>query len=392
MKGRAGVSLGALLLAFAPTIAACGADRGITSHDASADGSPASSEGPMTEASDASTDGDAPSGSTAPADGPSHDADGPIAERPDATDIAETDSAAAPGPEAGVGRPTLFWLDINHDQVWRANSDGSGAHVIASGGGISAPDGIALDPAVGRVFWTNMGSINGGGNNASIQSTGLDGGPVETLVRPGSGVNTAKQMTIDRMNRKLYFCDREGAKVWRASYDGSALEMLASASAAPHHDFQQLVGIALDQLEGKIYFTDKNAQRIRRMGLTMPAGEGPATRGDIEELVAAGVRSAPIDLRLDLAARTMYWTDRSLGIVQRAGMDLPAGRDASTRDDVEVVAAELADVIGITMDGTNLELYVTQSDGTITTFHRDGSGRRVIGHTGSTGIAFEVLP
>jgi sugar lactone lactonase YvrE len=381
-----------LLLAYAPALAACGAPVDVTVHDASADLRVGASDGPTTELGDASGDGDSAAGSTAPAGVPSDDADHRVVEPGDASDAAEIDGAAEGGPETVPGRPTLFWLDINHDQVWRANSDGSGANLIASGGGISAPDGIALDPAAGRVFWTNMGDINGGGNNASVQSTGLDGGPVQTLVPPGSGVNTAKQMAIDRVSRKLYFCDREGAKVWRASYDGSALEILASAGSAPHHDFQQLVGIALDPLGAKIYFTDKNAQTIRRMGLALPAGEGPATRGDIEELVVAGVDAAPIDLHLDVAARTMYWTDRRLGVVQRAGMEVPAGRDARTRDDIEIVAANLPDVIGITMDDANLGVFVTQSDGTITTFNRDGTGRRVIGHNGTTGIVFELLP
>jgi hypothetical protein len=35
---------------------------------------------------------------------------------------------------------------------------------------------------------------------------------------------------------------------------------------------------------------------------------------------------------------------------------------------------------------------VTQTDGVVTTFKADGSGRKPIGQNGSTGIAFERLP
>jgi sugar lactone lactonase YvrE len=337
--------------------------------------------------------GDAPAPRAEDAAAPAGGADGASrADAPPGVDAARPGDAAAAPPDADPGVPTLFWLDIGRDRVWRANADGTGAHVIAMNGGISAPDGVAVDVAGGHVYWTNMGSIAGGANNASLQRTGLEGGPVETLVKPGSGVNTAKQMTIDHLNRKLYFCDREGAKVWRASFDGTGLEALARASSAPHHDFQQLVGIGLDVPRGQVYFTDKNARKIRRMGLAIPAGQTADSRTDVEELVIGPANAAPIDLHLDLDRRVMYWTDRQLGLVQRAGLDLPAGRDAGNRDDIKVVASGLPEAIGITMDHVTDTLYVTQADGVVSSFKSDGSGRRQIGQNGSTGITFERLP
>ena len=274
---------------------------------------------------------------------------------------------------------TLFWLDIGGNAVLTASADGSGMHPVTSGGDIATPDGVAvdLDTGGGHVYWTNMGSPLGGASNGSLQRARLDGSQVETIVPVGS-INTPKQMTIDHEHGKLYFCDREGAKVWRANLDGSELEVLASG-----HDFVQLVGIALDVPKAQFYFTDRMAKKIRRASFDMPAGETAATRSDIEELVSISGNAMPIDLDLDLGRRQIYWTDRVQGTVQRAGMDLPAGENAASRTDIETLVTGVTDSIGISLDLAADVFYFGQLDGALWRVNRDGSGRQMVASSGS---------
>jgi sugar lactone lactonase YvrE len=195
-------------------------------------------------------------------------------------------------------------------------------------------------------------------------------------------------MTIDHQHGKIYFCDREGAKVWRANLDGSALEILASG-----HDFVQLVGIALDVPKAQFYFTDRMAKKIRRAGFDMPAGQTADNRKDIEELVSVSGNAMPIDLDLDLGRRQMYWTDRVQGTVQRAGMDLPAGQMPGTRTDIETLVMGVTDAIGISLDLDADVFYFGQLDGALWRVNRDGSGQKTIANSLSvSGVTVVHLP
>jgi hypothetical protein len=299
-------------------------------------------------------------------------------------------AAGAVGAAGATNTPTktmIYWLDILGNTVWRANGDGSEATALVQNNNISAPDGIVVDLTGQHIYWTNMGSALGGGNLGTVQRAALDGSMVETLVPAGVG-NTFKQMTMDRTHQKLYWCDREGAKVWRSDLDGKNHEVLASG-----HDFNQLVGIALDVARSQFYFTDRNAKKIMRAGFDMPAGQTEATRTDIEELFVFSGSSMPIDLDLDLDQRMIYWTDRGLGTVQRGKMDVPMGQNAMTRTDKETLITGVGEPIGISLDHDTGTLYFGNVAGQLEHANLDGSGLKMIGHSSSvTGVTVVHVP
>lgn len=292
-----------------------------------------------------------------------------------------------------TGTPTLFWLEIGSNRVFRASADGSGAKQIASGAPLSAPDGVAVDPVAGFVYVLNMGVISGGGNNASLVRYKLDGTDPQVLIPPGSKVdnitfNTGKQVTLDRANKKLYMADREGGKVWRADVDGKNLEILVSG-----HDIMQVVGIGVDVAKKQFYFSDKPGHKIFRASTEMPAGKTHADRDDVELLYfdsKARVGSS-LDIELDLEMRRIYWTDKDQNIVFGMSMDLPAGQAPETRTDVEHVVSNMTGVIGIAFDDQERMLYTTNT-GSVSSFKPDGSMLKRIGMNGSTGISFVRVP
>jgi hypothetical protein len=288
-----------------------------------------------------------------------------------------------------TGTPTLIWLEIASGTVTKAGADGSNPMVIASSS--SAPDGVTIDPEGKHFFVLNMGTVIGGGNGGSLVRYNLDGSGSEIIMPRGSMAdgetfNTGKQVTIDRVNKKLYMGDREGSKVWRVDYDGKNLEVLISG-----HDIDQIVGVGADPTKRHFYFSDRNGKKLYRASMDMPAGKTHADRDDLELIYVEKVSNAmPLDIELDLELRQIYWTDRRRNMILGMNMDMPMGETADNRTDVKTVLDGLTEAIGLAFDHQEKTLFVTHS-GTVTSVKTDGTGRKVIGSSGSTGISFARL-
>jgi hypothetical protein len=90
----------------------------------------------------------------------------------------------------------------------------------------------------------------------------------------------------------------------------------------------------------------------------------------------------------------IYWTDRQLGLVQRASMDLPAGQTAANRKDAEMLVSGLNEPIGISLDLENGAMYFGElSAAQVSRANLDGSNRKMIaGGTSTTGVTLVHLP
>ncbi len=286
----------------------------------------------------------------------------------------------------------LFFLDLSEGRVMSCNPDGSDLRTIVSQAG-HMPDGIVVDENSGHIYWTNMGTL--GANDGSILRADLDGKNITTIV-PAGGTHTAKQLQLDKKNRKLYWCDREGMRVMRVNLDGSNLETLIETG---HGDEDRrdarnwCVGIALDVDRGHLYWTQKGPDnagqgRIFRAGLEIPTGQTPSTRKDIE-LLYDGLPE-PIDLDLDLTSRTMYWTDRGDpprgNTVNRAPMD--------SRKDPEIIFNHLMEGIGLALDLKNNRMFMTDLGGSVYSCGLDGANTKNLQFAKGnlSGIAYAEMP
>jgi DNA-binding beta-propeller fold protein YncE len=291
----------------------------------------------------------------------------------------------------------LFFLDAGGGRVFSANADGSDLKTIINEGR-KFPDGIVVDIAAGHIYWTNMG--NPVVNDGAIERADLDGSNITSIVRPG-GTFTPKQLQLDEKNRKLYWCDREGMRVMRANLDGSNIETLVDTSegdARPGKDERKwCVGIAVDAEGGKFYWTQKGPEkagegRIFRANLELPKGQTPLNRKDIELLYDA--LPEPIDLELDLANRTLYWTDRGDpprgNTVNRAPMDPKSGSGSEP----EILVNHLMEGIGLALDLNGGRMFITDLAGSVYSANLDGSNKKtlLVGEGNLTGIAYGELP
>lgn len=289
--------------------------------------------------------------------------------------------------DTNTGTPTLYWLEIVSGVVVKGSPTGDQMNVV-TGGLLSAPDGVTIDPEGKHFFVLNMGTVIGGGNQGSLIRYNLDGSGGEAIMKAGAMAdgatfNTGKQVTIDRVNKKLYMGDREGSKVWRCDYDGGNLEVLVS-----EHGVQQIVGVGADPTKKHFYFSDRNGKKLFRAGMDMPAEETHADRKDVELIYVEKVNnSMPLDIELDLEERMIYWTDRTQGKIQGMHMDIPAGETPENRTDVKTIKDGLTEAIGLAYDHQEKTLFVTHN-GTVSKVKTDSSGFERIGTSGRTGIAF----
>jgi DNA-binding beta-propeller fold protein YncE len=292
----------------------------------------------------------------------------------------------------------LFFLSASSGEVFSANPDGSDLKVIVSEGR-RLPDGIVVDTAAGHLYWTNMG--NPTANDGSIERADFDGKNVIHIVSPG-GTFTPKQLQLDEKNRKLYWCDREGMRIMRANLDGSNIETLVDTSegdARPGKDIKKwCVGIALDVEAGKLYWTQKGPDnagegRIFRANLEIPKEQTAGARKDIE-LLYAGLPE-PIDLELDLANRTIYWTDRGDpprgNTVNRASMDPAQGNG---KKEPVIIFDHLMEGIGIALDLKGGRMFLTDLGGSVYSASLDGSNKKTLlaAEGNLTGIVYAEVP
>jgi len=290
----------------------------------------------------------------------------------------------------------IFFLDMACGRVLYANPDGSDLKTIVEVGR-TLPDGLAVDIEAGHLYWTNMG--NPKANDGSILRSDLDGRNVTTVVPPG-GTFTPKQLQIEKTTGKLYWCDREGMRVMCANLDGSDVVTLIDTShgdARPGPDpTKWCVGIALDADGGKVYWTQKggdnaNKGRIFRANIEILPGQTPADRQDVELLY--DWLPEPIDLEIDPATRTLYWTDRGDpprgNTVNRASLDSPRGE----RKVPEIVFSHLMEGIGLALDLKDGRMFITDFGGSVYSANLDGSDQKellyAIGNL--TGIAYAEI-
>jgi DNA-binding beta-propeller fold protein YncE len=304
-------------------------------------------------------------------------------------------SAVAADTSVGTRQGRLIFLDIR-GRVLAADPDGSGLKILLDQG-THGPDGVAVDVDSRHIYWTNMGKARE--NDGSIQRMDLDGRNVITLVPPG-GTFTPKQLKLDKAGRKLYWCDREGMRVMRANLDGSSVETLVETGRGdadrrdPRH---WCVGIAVDSDRGQIYWTQKGGDNaglgvIRRAPIEIPPGRTAADRSDIETLYQS--LPEPIDLELDPSSRMMYWTDRGDpprgNTVNRAPMDLPPGHGPHDRPSPEILMTGFKEAIGIALDLRHHRMFVTDLGGNVHRARLDGSDSTILlsGQGTLTGIVY----
>lgn len=256
------------------------------------------------------------------------------------------------------------------------------------------PDGIIVDPAQENIYWTNMGvptlvrpaepptehNLDFYGQNGSIERAAIDGSGRGYLLPTGSFV-TGKQLSAAWSLGRLYWSDREGTAIRSVRLDGSDLRdevVVATTDKDRHIARNQCVGLAIDERNGLLYWTQKGPSkggdgRIFRTSLEIPDGQAP-TRRDIDVLWSD--RPEPIDIELDLDAGVIYWTDRGAAPLGNTLNKARIPAPGQSGGDVTVLASGFGEAIGLAVDKEAGIAYVSDMAGEIRAVNLDGSGER----------------
>ncbi|KAI0381335.1 3-hydroxyacyl-CoA dehydrogenase [Hypomontagnella monticulosa] len=318
----------------------------------------------------------------------------------------------------GNGTTLLYFLDSGASAENITSVPTAGRVLIGTSDGLHLkplitgqryPDGVAVSLAEGKLFWSNMGDA--GASDGAIFSSTVDGNAVKTIV-PQGVINTPKQITIDHQNSKLYIADREGMRIFRCNFDGSDLEVLIQSGSLEKENEKNdktrwCVGIAVSPRTGKIYWTQKGPSKgfqgqLFRANMEFPPGQQAGTRDDIELLLEN--LPEPINLDIDEANNTIYWTDRGelpLGnTINRVSLDKVEPireRNASSipwlEGKYEILVRNLHEAIGIKLDLNNRHIYATDLGGGVYRFDMNGENKKKLYEDGSayTGITIASI-
>jgi len=290
----------------------------------------------------------------------------------------------------------LLVLDVKNSSILSLDTKGNDLKTVTDKL-TGFPDGIAVDPARGHIYWTSMGTYHEGErfpkNDGSIERINFDGSGHTTII-PEGATFTPKQMQLDLVNGFIYWSDREGMRVMRAKLDGTDITTLIQTGEGDEDrkdETRHNVGVAVDPANGYIYWTQKGPAnggkgRLFRAGLDLPQGSDPRNRKDVELLFAE--LPEPIDLEIDHRHGNLYWTDRGDG---------PYGNTLNRVSisnhhigEHEILSFGLKEGIGLSVNAVDNMVYFTDLKGHIYSTTLEGFNHRELyaGDRAFTGIVY----
>ena len=197
----------------------------------------------------------------------------------------------------------LYWAEKTSDRtgrIRRANLDGTNVQLVKNL--TSVPHGLALDTVGGKIYLTNAWG--------KVQHLNVNGSNFQPNLI--TGLDSPKGLTLDVSGGKVYWTEISG-RIRRANLDGSNIQnVVARGSGTPMN---------LVVFDGSLYWTQKtgnNRGEIRFLVLDSNSGDTiPNTFDTIPNTFTEGF---PVGIGLDTVENKLYWTT-SNGKIGRSNLD-----------------------------------------------------------------------
>ena len=199
----------------------------------------------------------------------------------------------ATGLAMDVAGSKLYWTERTGDstgRIRRANLDGRNVRLVKNL--TSVPHGLALDAAEGKIYVTNAWG--------KIQRLNVDGSNFQPNLI--TGLENPKGLALDVSGGKVHWTEMSGS-IRRANLDGSNVEDVATGLGTP-------INIAI--FDNTVYWTEKigeNSGEIRFVNLQ----GNVVTRNTFTQ-------SFPVGIAVDAVENKLYWTT-SRGQIGRQNLD-----------------------------------------------------------------------
>jgi sugar lactone lactonase YvrE len=206
-------------------------------------------------------------------------------------------------PHAIAADPTenkLYWSDTADRSIRRANLDGTDPQLIHQGATANNILGIALDLINDKVYWTD-------GDNDTIRRSNLDGSSMETLYQATTTIRDLRDIAVDPFGGKMYWVNYVGnSRLNWANLDGSNAQTFVPLTV-------QYEALSIDFVHRKLYWSVSGfSPRIARANL-----DGT----NVENVLFGSSIVDPVGLVVDGVAGKMYWTEVNNSRIRRANLD-----------------------------------------------------------------------
>ncbi|XP_073976140.1 low-density lipoprotein receptor-related protein megalin isoform X3 [Rhodnius prolixus] len=143
----------------------------------------------------------------------------------------------------------IYWLDSRLNTVEVSKENGTNRVVLLKEN-ITQPRGMMLDPSPGArwLFWTDWGE------NPRIERVGMDGTNRSTII--STKIYWPNGLTLDIVNRRVYFADSKLDFIDFCDYDGSGRQQVVAGSHYLLHPH------SITLFEDTVYWTDRQLNRV----------------------------------------------------------------------------------------------------------------------------------
>jgi hypothetical protein len=201
-------------------------------------------------------------------------------------------------PASAQGADSIYWTDYTSGQIRVGNLDGTGSPRTLFGEE-TQPMGIAIDPAAGKIYWS-AAVPNCTGLCGLIRVGNLDGsGSAQTLFGGAAApVDDGEGIAVDPAAGKIYWVG-EGIEVGNIDGTGTPQTLYATTTVPPD-DIEGPVALAIDPFGGRLFWTAAaSGGNIRAASLF---GD-PATNH-----IWFPNESSPYGIALDPLSQKLYWS------------------------------------------------------------------------------------
>ncbi|HEX3172619.1 MAG TPA: hypothetical protein VHQ43_00170 [Solirubrobacterales bacterium] len=248
---------------------------------------------------------------------------------------------------SALAAETIFWNNYREDTIAFAGLDGSGGGLLNTTGGgalIDNPEGMAIDSATGRLFWSSSSGgteDKGGIFYANLNNSGGAG----VLNTVGAPVDEPYGVTIDPVTRTIYWANDSGGTgnngfIAFAKLDGSGGGVLDTSGAT----LESPGPVALDLANNRIYWANYGNETISFASLSGGSGGLVDTSGATPPLTITG-------LAIDQASGRLYWVNNDGGTISYANLS------GSGSGDVPIGTATFDDPYGLAFDPATGRIY-----------------------------------
>jgi len=197
----------------------------------------------------------------------------------------------------------VFWIESAFDapRLVKTGADSSElfSYPLTAG---SQPQGLALDEDM-MLYWNDLSFIN-----AQIYKAPDDFSSVSVLADSQS---VLRGVAVDQLNKKIYWTSTnliDGPKIGRMGTDGQNLEILIEFKP---DSIDTPRSISLDAAAGKMYWTNFGAGTIQRADMSA---------GAVPEDIVSGL-NGPSGIAVDTDSGKVFWTEMNGGQIKSADLD-----------------------------------------------------------------------